>query len=221
MTGMITVTIWHNVTRDDAGRHTGPPGDQMVKVFTYKAELRGRTPEEIAEHAFCRFQRRRAGQRGRGPGPAVPAAAPAITVLPRKAVVLPRSCCIHHSVVLPDQGQPEVDRVVPRRMVPPATCWVGGVVPDCTGSTPHRGLQWQGTRCGSEPAEEGRHPARCASSAGLLTVRDDQGRAVPGARRPARQGRPACLAAHRAVRLGRRGYRPEAAHAGRDSCPAR
>jgi len=24
MTGMITVTIWHNVTRDAAGRHTGP-----------------------------------------------------------------------------------------------------------------------------------------------------------------------------------------------------
>jgi hypothetical protein len=59
MTGMITVTIWHNVTHDDAGRHTGPlgftPGDQMVKVFTYQAEPRGRPPGEIAEHAFAAF----------------------------------------------------------------------------------------------------------------------------------------------------------------------
>jgi hypothetical protein len=59
MTGMITVTIWHNVTRDAAGRHTGPlgftPGDQMVKVFTYQAEPRGRPPWEIAEHAFAAF----------------------------------------------------------------------------------------------------------------------------------------------------------------------
>ena len=59
MTGMITVTIWHNVTHDAAGRHTGPlgftPGDQMVKVFTYQAEPRGRPPGEIAEHAFAAF----------------------------------------------------------------------------------------------------------------------------------------------------------------------
>jgi hypothetical protein len=59
MTGTITVTIWHNVTHDDAGRRTGPlgftPGDQMVKVFTYQAEPRGRPPGEIAEHAFAAF----------------------------------------------------------------------------------------------------------------------------------------------------------------------
>ena len=50
MTGMITVTIWHNLTCDDAGRRTGPrgftPGDQMVKVFTYQAEPRGRSARD-------------------------------------------------------------------------------------------------------------------------------------------------------------------------------
>ena len=40
MTG-ITLSIWHNVARDQAGRHTAPldgftPGDPMVRVFTYQ-----------------------------------------------------------------------------------------------------------------------------------------------------------------------------------------
>jgi hypothetical protein len=39
MTAVLTVSIWHNVTRDPQGRHAGfggfTPGDQMVKVFTY------------------------------------------------------------------------------------------------------------------------------------------------------------------------------------------
>ena len=65
MTGMITVTIWHNVTHDDAGRRTGPlgftPGDQMVKVFTYQAEPRGRAPARGDRRARVRrFQRRSA-----------------------------------------------------------------------------------------------------------------------------------------------------------------
>ncbi len=79
MTGMITVTIWHNVTHDAAGRHTGPlgftPGDQMVKVFTYQAEPCGRPPGEIAEHASaafngapCRPRTRLAGPRRAWPG---------------------------------------------------------------------------------------------------------------------------------------------------------
>lgn len=59
MTAMLTVSIWHKVTRDPQGRHTGfggfTPGDQMVKVFTYQAEPRGRPPGEIAEHAFAAF----------------------------------------------------------------------------------------------------------------------------------------------------------------------
>ena len=57
MTG-ITVSIWHNVARDQAGRHTAPldgftPGDPMVRVFTYQATPRGRPPEAVAEDAFA------------------------------------------------------------------------------------------------------------------------------------------------------------------------
>jgi len=54
----VTVSIWHNVARDQAGRHTAPldgftPGDPMVRVFTYQATPRGRSPEAIAEDAFA------------------------------------------------------------------------------------------------------------------------------------------------------------------------
>ncbi len=54
----VTVTIWHNVARDQAGRHTAPldgftPGDPMVRVFTYQATADGRSPEAIAEDAFA------------------------------------------------------------------------------------------------------------------------------------------------------------------------
>jgi hypothetical protein len=59
MTGMITVSIWHNVTRDHCGRHTGydgfTPGDQMVKVFTYDTPAHGRSPAGIAATAFATF----------------------------------------------------------------------------------------------------------------------------------------------------------------------
>jgi hypothetical protein len=59
MTG-VTVSIWHNVARDQAGRHTAPldgftPGDPMVRVFTYQTLPRGRSPEAIAEDAFAAF----------------------------------------------------------------------------------------------------------------------------------------------------------------------
>ena len=58
-TAMLTVSIWHNVTRDPEGRHTGfggfTPGDQMVKVFTYNTPASGRSPQEIAEDAFAAF----------------------------------------------------------------------------------------------------------------------------------------------------------------------
>lgn len=54
----ITVTIWHNVARDQHDRPTGMlegyhPGDPAVRVFTYQADLAGRTPEEIADEAFA------------------------------------------------------------------------------------------------------------------------------------------------------------------------
>jgi hypothetical protein len=56
----ITVTIWHNVRTDPEGRHLAmldgyTPGDPMVRVFTYQTQPRGRTPEEIADHAFAVF----------------------------------------------------------------------------------------------------------------------------------------------------------------------
>jgi hypothetical protein len=57
MTAMLTVSIWHNVTRDAEGRHTGfggfAPGDHMVKVFTYDTPASGRSPAGIAEDAFA------------------------------------------------------------------------------------------------------------------------------------------------------------------------
>jgi hypothetical protein len=54
---MITVTIWHNVTLDGQGHHTGmlkgyQPGDPVVRVFTYQAAPAG-SPEETAEEAFA------------------------------------------------------------------------------------------------------------------------------------------------------------------------
>ncbi|HUZ52975.1 MAG TPA: hypothetical protein VMU94_10665 [Streptosporangiaceae bacterium] len=59
MTAMLTVSIWHNVTRDPEGRHAGfggfTPGDQMVKVFTYDTPATGGSPADIAEDAFAAF----------------------------------------------------------------------------------------------------------------------------------------------------------------------
>ena len=56
----VTVTIWHNVARDQAGLHTAPldgftPGDPIVRVFTYQTLPRRRRPEAIAEDAFAAF----------------------------------------------------------------------------------------------------------------------------------------------------------------------
>ncbi len=55
----VTVSVWHNVTRDGAGHATGyfgfTPGDLMVKVFTYSTQVRGRHAEDIAEDAFAAF----------------------------------------------------------------------------------------------------------------------------------------------------------------------
>jgi hypothetical protein len=42
----VTVSVWHNVARDSAGRPTGyfgfTAGDQMVKVFTYHTQAHAR-----------------------------------------------------------------------------------------------------------------------------------------------------------------------------------
>ena len=54
----ITVSIFHNVARDQHGRPTGmldgyQTGDPVVRVFTYQADPAGRAPEVIAEEAFA------------------------------------------------------------------------------------------------------------------------------------------------------------------------
>jgi hypothetical protein len=56
----ITLTIWHNTRTDTEGRHLAmldgyTPGDPMVRVFTYQAQPRGRTPEQIADRAYSAF----------------------------------------------------------------------------------------------------------------------------------------------------------------------
>jgi hypothetical protein len=59
MTAMLTVSIWHDVTRDPERRHSGfggfTSGDQLVKVFTYDTPATGRSPAGIAEDAFAAF----------------------------------------------------------------------------------------------------------------------------------------------------------------------
>jgi hypothetical protein len=53
---MITITIWHNATRDGQDRPTAmidgyQDGDPMVRVFAYQADP-AEEPEMIAEKAF-------------------------------------------------------------------------------------------------------------------------------------------------------------------------
>jgi hypothetical protein len=92
MTGMITVSIWHNVTRDHSGRHTGydgfSPGDQMVKVFTYDTPAHGRSPAGIAASAFATFNDAPGSDEAAELGPPVPGAAAALTVVLWKVSVL-------------------------------------------------------------------------------------------------------------------------------------
>ena len=93
MTAMLTVSIWHNVTRDPEGRHACfggfTPGVQMVQVFTYDTRATGRSPAGIAEDAFAAFHDAPAPTRPRH-WPALPAAAPAVTVVPGKGDALPQ-----------------------------------------------------------------------------------------------------------------------------------
>jgi hypothetical protein len=54
---VLTVSIWHNVTRDAAGRPTGydgyRAGDEMVRVFAYDIPAGGRDLAGTAEDAFA------------------------------------------------------------------------------------------------------------------------------------------------------------------------
>jgi hypothetical protein len=53
----LTVSIWHNVTRDASGRPTGydgySAGDEMVRVFTYDTAADGRDLTGIAGEAYA------------------------------------------------------------------------------------------------------------------------------------------------------------------------
>ena len=54
----VTITIFHNIARDQHGRPTAmldgyQPGDPVVRVFAYQAGPAGRAPEAIAEDAFA------------------------------------------------------------------------------------------------------------------------------------------------------------------------
>jgi hypothetical protein len=56
----LTVKIWHNVRTDGEGRHPAfcdgyAPGDPLVCVFTYQTAPRGRTLQQIADHAYAVF----------------------------------------------------------------------------------------------------------------------------------------------------------------------
>ena len=103
MTGSITVCIWHNVTRDEAGRHTGPSGfsvgDQMVKVFTYTTPLNGRTPEAVAEDAFAAFNDASRDSEGAGLARRYYARRLRSLSFPGNSPCCSRSCCLHRRAV--------------------------------------------------------------------------------------------------------------------------
>ena len=104
MTG-VTVSIWHNVTRDQAGRHTAPldgftPGDPMVRVFTYQTLPRGRSPEAIAEDAFAAFNDHpRDDETARLSRLYYQRRLRSLS-FPGKRPCCPRSCCVRRSPVL-------------------------------------------------------------------------------------------------------------------------
>ena len=99
----ITVTIWHNVARDQAGRHIAlldgyRPGDPLVRVFTYQATAGGQTPEEIADDAYAAFN-------GHPPGAEMAESARRYRQRRLRALSFPgnspccrRSCCLDVSV---------------------------------------------------------------------------------------------------------------------------
>lgn len=54
----VTITIFHNIARDQHGRPTGmldgyQPGNPVVRVFAYQAGAAGRAPEAMAEDTFA------------------------------------------------------------------------------------------------------------------------------------------------------------------------
>jgi hypothetical protein len=105
MAATITVSIWHNVTRDAHGRRIGfdgfRPGDQMVKVFTYQTDPDGRSVEEIAEDAFAMFNDAPRGEGGHALACRYRQRRLRSLSFPGKSLCCPRSCCPHPSAVWP------------------------------------------------------------------------------------------------------------------------
>jgi len=99
----VTVSVWHNVTRDSAGRPTGyfgfTPGDLMVKVFTYDTRIRGRYLEDIAEDAFAAFNDFPRDSEGQALARQYRARRLRSLSFPGNRPCCPRSCCTRRSVV--------------------------------------------------------------------------------------------------------------------------
>ena len=66
MTSTITVSIWHNVTRDPQGRPAGydgfTPGDQIVRVFCLRHRPARARPRADRRGRLRRVQRRSPGR---------------------------------------------------------------------------------------------------------------------------------------------------------------
>ena len=103
MTAMLTVSIWHNVTRDPQGRHTGfggfTPGDQMVKVFTYDTPASGRSPAGIAEDAFAAFNEAPLSEEAAALARQYRQRRLRSLSFPGKSLCCSRSCCFRRRVV--------------------------------------------------------------------------------------------------------------------------
>jgi len=88
----ITITIWHNVARDQDDRPTGMlegyhPGDPAVRVFTFQADP-ARRPGTDRRRGVRHLQRPPGRRRRRRPGPPLLRARAAVAVVPRKVSVL-------------------------------------------------------------------------------------------------------------------------------------
>jgi hypothetical protein len=99
----ITVTIWHNVAFDGEGRHVAMldgylPGDPVVRVFAYQADI-GRPAEEIAAEAFDIFNDHPRDAAGAELACSYYGRRLRSLSFPGNSSCCPRSCCTRRSVV--------------------------------------------------------------------------------------------------------------------------
>jgi hypothetical protein len=102
----ITITIWHNVARDQDDRPTGMlegyhPGDPAVRVFTYQADPAGRPPEQIAEEAFAICNGHPADAAGEDLARRYYERELRSLSFPGNRRCCSRSCCVHRRAVWP------------------------------------------------------------------------------------------------------------------------